>query len=106
MQGFVSARFAWRTRSTRSGGSRIGFLFVILSAVLLRQWHRAESGPSRESRFDCQSVAGRNTRKIYGHVVIAVIRAESGGGAGLGAAILVTDSCDVESRVIGWNLEM
>jgi hypothetical protein len=31
MQGFGSERFAWRTRSTRSGGSRIGFLLVILS---------------------------------------------------------------------------
>lgn len=34
-QGFVSGRFGWRTRSTRSGGSRIGFLFVMLLLLLL-----------------------------------------------------------------------
>lgn len=50
MQGFGSERFAWRTRSTRRGGSRIGFLLVIVSrgrgvlrVVLLRQWHRGFS---------------------------------------------------------------
>jgi hypothetical protein len=29
-QGFDSGRLAWRTRSTRRGGSRIGFLLLIL----------------------------------------------------------------------------
>jgi hypothetical protein len=93
-QGLDSARLGLRTRRTRSGGSRIGFLldmvpqfrFLAVSwpgvrAVLL--WHLGS--PSPESRFVSRAVQRLKMggpRKIYGHVLVGLARVGCQGWTG------------------------
>ena len=95
-QGFGTGRSGWRTRSTRSGGSRIGLRFVILSWVegswscgsaccvaATSLWHRGGGGEvvgrpsvsssgSRLTEIDWpRRTRDLGARKISGHVLIS-----------------------------------
>lgn len=93
-QGLDSARLGWRTRRTRSGGSRIGFLLDIVSqfrSLYVSLVGGCQGGVAMASRVAVAGVEIRfekpclkmgGARKIYGHVLVGLARVGCQGWTG------------------------